>query len=174
METIIEFTSSDHCEDSMQLGVQSGKRKDLGRLRCWRLEAGAGHQRGIWAAGRGELLHQLSVPFHQFIPMPVLYGIFLYMGVAAISSIQVSTLKPINPTPLLFCGFLPTALPDSPLPFSCLSWVQGLCCCALDGEGAREASDLLPCWACIVNSDTLQVIPAFLIPPSSQRGCSYY
>ncbi|XP_053422446.1 anion exchange protein 4 isoform X3 [Nycticebus coucang] len=31
---------------------------------------------------------KLSTSFYQFIPMPVLYGIFLYMGVAALNSIQ--------------------------------------------------------------------------------------
>lgn len=48
----------------------------------------------IWAASRGELLCQLSNSLYQFIPMPLLYGIFLYMGVTAISSIQVSPLLP--------------------------------------------------------------------------------
>nr|XP_034957150.1 anion exchange protein 4-like [Zootoca vivipara] len=39
------------------------------------------------------ILTGLSVflaPVLKFIPMPVLYGIFLYMGVSALSSIQVS------------------------------------------------------------------------------------
>ena len=48
----------------------------VGRGGCspagWRLEAGV-----IWAASRGELLCQLSNSLYQFIPMPLLYGIFL-------------------------------------------------------------------------------------------------
>lgn len=88
------------------------------------LEAGVGayvEVGGIWAASRSELLCQLSTFFYQFIPMPVLYGIFLYMGVAAISSIQVSPLySPCNPTPPLLscCYLLPILAKSSPILFS--------------------------------------------------------
>ncbi|NWR25617.1 S4A5 protein, partial [Emberiza fucata] len=35
-----------------------------------------------------------AVPCPQYIPMPVLYGVFLYMGVASLNGIQVSALPP--------------------------------------------------------------------------------
>lgn len=33
----------------------------------------------------------------QYIPLPVLYGVFLYMGVASLNGIQVRTLRSLGP-----------------------------------------------------------------------------
>lgn len=84
------------------------------------LEAGLGASgcvwEGVWAAGRDQESCQRSTSLSQFIPMPVLYGIFLSMGVAAISSIQVSLLEsPSNP-PLILCFPAGTSCLHLPVP----------------------------------------------------------
>ena len=115
---------------------------------------------GIWAAGRGELLCQLSTSLYQFIPMPLLYGIFLYMGVTAISSIQVSPLKsPSNPT-LLLCFPAGTSCLHLPIPllssFPASPGHRDSAATLWLGRGPREPSDRSQRWAWIANSDTLQ------------------
>lgn len=91
--------------------------------------------------------------------MPVLYGIFLYMGVAAISSIQVGPLEsPSNLLPpLLSCWYLLLMLAkSSPIIFlSLLGWGTQL---PYSEWGGRQGSLLTShsCWTWTADSDTIQ------------------
>lgn len=148
----------------------------MGRLRCgcWRLglepKAGVGVEVG--ECGSAQLAEVNSFAssllfFYQFIPMPVLYGIFLYMGVAAISSIQVGPLEsPSSLTPpLLSCWCLLLILAkSSPLLFLSLLGSGTL----MPGSewGGRQGSLLTSRsrWTWTANSDTLQAEhPALLL-----------